>query len=216
MCLNPGCDTDDFRLRGPLARGPQSGWPILALPEPLVHLQAGWDQYRKTLPPAQTGKAARAELLSWLRAQGVTGSEQSVYAQSARQWCEPEPNRCPQGWDGKVAAAIASAAPNLPWAPMAWKLANMQLHDGVPDAEAGAVLARITATLTALIESPGGCQKCADHWAQVRGEMPPPESPTLHEARLWLFTAHNRSKEHTGKTLPTFQTISKESSWTLR
>ena len=216
MCANPGCNTPEFNLKGPLARGPMTGWPITTLPEGMTHLQAGWDQYRATLPAAQSGQAARAELLSWLRAQGVTGVEQSINMQSARQWCEPEPNRCPPGWDGAVAAPVASTAPNLPWAPMAWKLANMQLHDGVTDEAAGAVLARIVDTLTALIESPEGCQKCADHWAQVRGELLPPESPTLHEARVWLFTAHNRSKEHTGKPLPTFQTISKEFAWTTR
>lgn len=197
-CLtNPTlCQASEYRLRGPLAQPPASGWRILDLPWQASHLQRAW----ASLPMEVIGssKAAWGQLMSFLQANSIKVPFEQIVAESLIQWCEPEPRRCPKYREAKI-----------PWARKRWEWANDLL---VAPANPGAALATIVADLTERINGPEGCPLCAEHWVALLAEHPIPEAPSLDEARHWLVDRHNESRE--GKAPVPFEEVARKFKWT--
>lgn len=190
------CQQAEYRLRGPLAQPPAKGWHIIELPWQAAHLQRDW----MLLPPQRIGssKAAWGELMDFLQANNIRVPFTQIREESLRQWCEPEPRRCPKYKEAK-----------LPWARARWEWANRLL---VNPADPKAALEEIVADLTERINGPEGCVLCASHWAEVLAANPIPEAPTLEEARQWLVDRHNDSRE--GKTPTPFAEVAAKFNWT--
>ncbi len=191
-----------FTLRGPVSSPPSTGWRIIHLPESAATLQNAWASY-----PSQPthAKEAWGDMLMFLKANGRSSGAltREVVEIATDQWCSPDPSRC----RGKV---WGKSAPDLPWARSAWEEANNRLADGVTNP--GTVLSSIVRTLTALIEGPEGCPKCAKHWRKILAENPIPVSPTLNEARHYLVDVHNSTRENKAPT--PFFVVADKFNWT--
>lgn len=205
MCAIPAlCSQTEFRLKGPIASPPINGWRIRQVPAVAAELQNAWASY-----PSQptSSKEAWWDMLEFLKANGVVGKgiTAEVMALGEDQWCGDEPKRC-RG----VKRRRSHETVILPWAKAVWEQSNEKLADGT--SFPGLVLASIVRTLTALINGPDGCPRCATHWALVLQAHPVPASPTLHEARVWLVDRHNDTRE--GKTPTPFATVATKFNWT--
>jgi len=174
------CQASEYRLRGPIAQPPSSGWRIIELPWQAKHLQDAWASSQ--MEPIDSSKAAWGYLMSFLRANSIQVPFAQIVEESIRQWCEPDPSRCMQYTREK-----------LPWARKRWELANQLL---LSPADPHAALVLIVADLTERINGPEGCVLCAEHWAQLLETSPIPENPTLDEARHWLVDRHNETREN--------------------
>lgn len=197
-CLtNPTlCQASEYRLRGPLAQPPSTGWRIIELPWQASHLQRSW----ATMPnePISSSKAAWGQLMEFLKSNSIKVPFNQIVEESLIQWCEPEPRRCPKYREAK-----------LPWARKRWEWANDLL---VNPANPGETLATIVADLTERISGPAGCILCAEHWTTILGEHPVPEDPTLDQARHWLVDRHNDTRE--GKVPTSYEEVARKFNWT--
>jgi len=203
MCSFPGCMTQNFELRGPIAAPPLGGWRIKTLPKEAAHLQSAWDKH---VSHPVNAKSARWHVFEFLGANDIPWGpvENEVYSISYLQWCSPEPRRC-KGYR-------PNEAPNLPWAKALWESANFELKDGLTDQQAKDILDGIVDTLTAAINSPDGCPRCANHWETRLASVPVPEHLTLDEARHWLVDAHNFTRE--GKPPTAYDLVAIQFNWT--
>lgn len=204
MCSFPGCKTRNFEMRGPIAAPPSSGWRITTLPDAASHLQAAWNRHPGR---PNNAKAARWELFEFIAANGVPWKplEEEVYSISFLQWCSPEPKRC-KGYNPNA------KTPVLPWAKALWQSSNAELKNGLTDQQAKDALDGIVDALTAAINGPKGCQRCAEHWASRLADVPVPEHVTLDEARHWLVDAHNFTRE--GKPPTAYDLVAIQFNWT--
>ncbi len=118
------------------------------------------------------------------------------------QWSRPEPWRC-RGYDPDA----EPKGPTLPWAKKMWESANAAL---VAPEDPVKTLKDLVDTLTKRINGPDGCSKCAGHWDEYL-KTHPVDATNLEEARLWLWNAHNATRE--GKTPVPFDEIAQKFQW---
>lgn len=214
MCAHPGCGLPDFKLRGPIAQPPEGGWRIQTVPEEAAALQPVWDRFQTEEP--QSGQAAQWLLVEFLQNNGFKGPNitREVFEIGARQWCRSSPDRCPKEFRKFLAGTgkIPEVKPavDLRWATIVWRLTNYALHDAVKDEDAQKVLQTQVDFLTAAINSPDGCPKCAGHWTEILTETPPTVT-SLKEARQWLWAAHNKTREEKPPT--PFSVVQKLFGW---
>lgn len=200
-------------MKGPAGKPPLSGWNIAKLPEDAKALQAEWMLY-SSREPVNGAKDALWKMTEFLKSNGFTGLDKEVRVIAVDQWCGPEPRRCtgyvPSGVKPDVVVASGDIGPR--WASQVWRLTNFMLHDDVKDEDAQGIITNISDFLTRAIEGPDGCMKCAVHWSEVR-DLFPPVANTLQEAREWLVTVHNESRE--GKPPRKIADVAKDFGWTL-
>jgi len=210
MCAHPGCGSalPSFQLiNGPLNHPPESGWKITTLPQEAAHLASAWTGH-----PGQptSAKAAWWDMLDFLSSNGVRSPDISreVHDLGIEQWCSSDPKRCPREYRGRFRK---HTPPDLPWAKDAWEAANNALANNLQPEDVKGTLDAVVTTLTALISSPTGCQRCHSHWLTHLETHPVPVNPTLDEARHWLVDIHNLTRE--GKTPTPFEEVKEKFSW---
>lgn len=201
------CGQSSIRLRGPLALPPTKGWRIIKLPESAAHLQGAWNTRQAEMPTGS--KSAWMEMQQFLKANGVKVPLSEIQEISIEQWCEADtPTRC-IGYRNK--RIVLEEKPKLPWAKALWESVNNMLNDEVLPEDVVPTVLTIVNMLTDAINSPEGCPICAEHWASHLAAHPVPETPTLDEARHWLWARHNDSRE--GKTPVPYEEIALKFNW---
>ncbi len=191
------CGSKELILRGPIAMPPASGWKIQNLPESAAHLKGAWAKHRGR---PDNSKSAWAELLDFLRSNGVKVTLTEIKELSIPQWCDPEPFRC-IGYRRKKEF--------LPWAPKVWERANLAMVN--PSDPVGA-LSFILEELTKKINSRKGCKRCADRWAQWTKAHPLPPTADLDACRHYLVDAHNHTRE--GQAPTPYEEVALKFLWT--
>ena len=205
MCSHPGCrpSAQHFQLRGAAGKPPEGGWSLRDLPVGDDTIKAAWVAMNKE---ASGSVDAIFQAEKFLKTNGVENVRPVLEEYAVDQWCRPDPWRC-RGYNPD---APLSEGPRLPWARAMWESSNEQLNDSVADTDAGATLYAIVENLTTAIEGPQGCPKCAAHW-QDWTTSNPPVVHSLSDARVWLWKAHNHTREN--KAPVPFEEIALKFSW---
>lgn len=188
-------------------RPPKGGWAINQIPlliQQQAALQFAWES-RKPRAVSSAHEAVE-EMISFLRVNAVTVTTQireQIQNEAALQYCAAEPTRC---------SMIKSAAPGhqpvkasqaaraqMMWAGGFWITANILAAGTFPNP--GATFDRMAWYALDLLSTPAGCEHCHGHWTRVLEYAPPLERITsMAHARVWLWRAHNASREERAPT----------------
>ena len=203
MCAHPGCRpaADAFTLKGPAGKPPRSGWALLTLPVGDDIVKSAWNVARKE---ASGSVDALYQARIFLKHNGITGVDKDLEEHAVDQWCRPDPWRC-RGYDPDA----VPAAPVLPWARAMWEDCNNRM--AFPE-DPVQTLKELVLNLTAKINGPDGCPRCAGHWKEYL-KTHPLDVHGIDESRHWLWAAHNYTRE--GKEPVPFEEIAQKFKWLL-
>lgn len=196
MSCGPGC-FDNWTPSG-LIRPHQpiaGGWRLESLPSIVKNddLHWGWAN-QSNRKRASSPKDAVNHAVEFLKRNGHSVSKavkDALKEHAEAQWRAAAPNR----FLGRHREPTRAEKEKMGWARGFWELANLAL---INDVELpGMTVHRIAAFAYELLKSPLGCEKCEAHWKSVLENFPPAKLvETMPQARVWMWVAHNESREH--------------------
>lgn len=182
-------------------RTPRGGWRLTNLPLELQpQFQFAWEARKKGV--VDSGHNAVEEVVSFLKTNSVkiTTEIRSLIQDAANdQYCANDPARCTKkarhSPEKAAQRAVTQAArTQMMWAGGFWISTNILAAGSFENP--GEVFDRMARYALDLLATPSGCEHCHGHWRRVLEYAPPLEViKSMDHARVWLWRAHNASRE---------------------
>ncbi len=182
------------------AQPPPGGWCLKELPPFVTEERLRWAWRQRSIAQNNSPYQAVDEVGSFLRQNGEIFTprlkwETSEFADAY--WCSLDPSRCRQSPAPTEESQVMPQ--ELPKMKMQasrrlWEVWNVTMASDHEDP--ATVMHNWAQSALHYVRSEGGCVACAAHWQELLDAYPPSAlCSTNPKARVWLFWAHNRTRE---------------------